>query len=67
MLLFSFGRVGLIVTFKTKKLLARFWFVDKEGIGVGCTANSLEYVIGLTKSTGTAITFNPIFDSYIEN
>ena len=52
---------------KMNKLLIRYWFSTKQGLGIGVTAYSIEDAISLIKDQDLAMSYNPILESYIEN
>ena len=49
------------------KLLTRYWFNSKVGLGVGVTAHSLDESIALVKAEPLAMICEPNFDTAREN
>jgi hypothetical protein len=48
-------------------LLKRFWFKTEEGLGIGVTAYSIDDAKSLVISEALAMSYRPIFDSYVED
>jgi hypothetical protein len=49
------------------KLLTRYWFRSRKGLGVGVTAFNVEDARSLIRLNTFLMSYEPIFDSYIEN
>jgi len=50
-----------------EKFLTKYWFKTESGLGIGVTAYSVEDAISIIRGQETAMNFNPIFTSYIQN